>query len=102
MISSFTGVFLKLASRHSFFSFNFVAFYAVALCFLVLYAVLWQIVLRKLRLSVAYANTGIKIVYGFTWAYLLFGEIITVNMLVGAGLIIAGILILVTKDARKL
>ena len=100
LLLSFSGVLLKFASQHSIPSFGFLAFYTAALCIMAVYAILWQSVLKKIKLTLAYANTAIVIVYGYTWAFLIFGEVIRTNMVVGAGLIIAGIVVLVSKNAK--
>jgi len=100
MFFSFAGVFLKLASFYPFFSFKFVSFYAVALFIMVIYAFFWQIILSKFKLTTAYANKGIGIMWTFVWGRLFFGEAITINMIIGAMLIITGVILLVTKNVE--
>ena len=70
---------------------------AVLLC-LMLYAVLWQCVLKKFPLTTAFANKAIVVVWGIIWGWLWFEEAVTWNKVVGAAVIIAGILIVVREN----
>ena len=54
---------------------------------------IWQQVLKRLDLSVAFANKGITIIWGILWGILLFGEKITFGMVIGAIIVIAGIVV---------
>lgn len=56
-----------------------------------IYAMLWQQVLKHVELSVAYMFKGTALIFTMLLAYLLFGEPITPNNLIGAGIIIFGI-----------
>ena len=64
------------------------------------YALLWQQALRRVDLHVAYANRATATVWGLIWAYLIFGETITVWNMVGTGIILAGTF-LVNSDAEQ-
>lgn len=68
-------------------------YYGAALVCLGLYALLWQQILKTMPLVTAYANKGIVIIYGMFWGKVLFGEAITWNMLLGAVLIVIGMVI---------
>ena len=69
-------------------------------CFFVLgmYAILWQQVLKRFPLMVAYANRAIIIPLSMLWGVLLFNERITWNMVLGAAIIIGGIMLVVRSD----
>ena len=54
------------------------------------YAVLWQQVIRKVELSVAYANRAVALLWSLLWAVFLFGEKITAAQLLGIALVIIG------------
>ena len=58
-----------------------------------LYAVLWQQVLKRIELSVAYMFKGTSIIFVVLLAYLLFGEQITWNNILGAVIIVVGIVL---------
>ena len=68
-------------------------------CFMVfafmgLYAILWQKVIKKMELSVAYMNKGITVVWSLVWSAFLFHENVGVNHIIGTILIVLGIVIL--------
>ena len=58
-----------------------------------LYAVLWQQVLKRIELSMAYMFKGTSLIFVMLLAYILFGEQITWNNFVGAIIIICGIVL---------
>ena len=98
LIFSLNGILSKAAAGHPFLSVPFIAFYAGALFILAIYAVLWQQILKQMQLSVAYANRAIVVFWGMLWGKLVFNEEIRPNMIIGAVIIILGILIVVNSD----
>ncbi len=86
-----------MASREVFFSFNFFVFYGAVLALLFIYALLWQQILKSIPLSSAYLNKAIVVIWGMVWGAIFFGEKIKWNMILGAVIIIIGILVVV-KD----
>lgn len=100
LLFSATSIVNKLASRYGFFSLSFFVFYGSGLLILLIYAVLWQKILVRFDLSVAYANRASVTLMGMLWGVLIFQEKISWNMVFGAVIIIAGILIVVTKDDK--
>jgi len=98
LIFSLNGILSKAAAGHPFGSVPFISFYAGALFILTIYAVLWQQVLKRMQLSVAYANRAIVVFWGMLWGKLVFNEEIRPNMIIGAVIIILGILIVVKSD----
>lgn len=93
---SIGAIFSKMAAGQPMFSFKFFLFYGVVLANLGCYAILWQQILKKIPLTVAYANKAATIVWGLVWGLLFFGELITVGKVIGSMLIIAGVMIVVT------
>ena len=61
------------------------------------YAILWQQILKRLPLSVAYANRTVTVLFGMIWGALLFEEAITWNMILGAAIIMCGVVLLVKR-----
>ena len=90
----------KFATRYEMLSFQFVALYCLVFAILFLYAILWQQVLKRIPLTTAIANKSITIVWGMIFGLLLFGEGISLKMLIGAVLILSGILILSTEKEK--
>lgn len=104
-IYSLSDVFSKCASGQTFPGVLFFVFYGLVLVLLGVYALGWQQIIKRMPLSSAYANRAITIVWGIFWGALLFGESITVGKIVGALIIMAGIVIYAradrTQDARQ-
>lgn len=96
IIYSLTSVLSKSAADKT--GVVFVLLYGAVLCCLMLYAVLWQGVLKRFPLTTAFANKAIVIVWGILWGWLFFREEVTWNKLVGVAVIIVGILIVVREN----
>lgn len=86
----------KLAAGQELFSFKFFVFYGLVLFNLGCYAVFWQQILKRIPLTVAFANKAVTIVWGLLWGFLFFREAITIGKVIGSLFIIAGVLIVVT------
>lgn len=91
IIFSASSIMNKLASRYTLFSFRFLLFYGLSLSVLLLYAFLWQKVLRRFDLAVAYANRSVVTLLGMAWGILLFHEALTWKMVLGAVIILFGV-----------
>ncbi len=90
VIYTLAGVFGKCASEYEFLSFGFIACYGLEVFVLGVYAILWQQIIKKLDLSVAYANRSIAILWSLTWAAIFFGEKITLINMLGVLIVIVG------------
>lgn len=91
VIYTFSGIMAKLASGNEFLSFDFMKWYFIEFLILVIYAVLWQQILKKFDLSKAYTNKATAVIWSMIWAVLIFNEHITVNNIIGCIVIISGI-----------
>lgn len=87
------GIFTKYASQQIFLSSRYVVGLMGAIFVTMLYAVLWQQILKRIELSLAYMFKGTSIVFVMILAYWLFGEQITWNNILGAVIIIIGIVL---------
>ena len=87
------SIFTKYASQQEFMSWNYTVGLIGAIGMMGLYAVLWQQILKRIELSLAYMFKGTSIVFVMLLAYILFGEQITWNNIVGAIIIICGIVL---------
>lgn len=58
-----------------------------------IYAVIWQKVIKQIDLSVAYANKTVYLIWSQIWAVLLFHETLTPQNIVGLILVFAGVLV---------
>lgn len=99
---SLTGILSKSAAAQTFASGPFIALYGGMLVVLFVYALAWQQIIKRMPLTVAYANRAIDVVWGLLWGFLFFHESVTPHMLVGAALVIVGIVLFSIDDARSL
>lgn len=97
-IYSLGGVYSKMASQSAFLSFPFIFWYGLGLVNLFVYAIMWQQIIKHLSLTTAYANKAITIVWGILWGAVFFGEVITWNMVLGAVIVIIGVVLVVSAD----
>lgn len=94
MLYSVSGIFSKLAGAQDFLSLSFIALYGTVLGILLIYAFLWQKILRFFPLTTAFSNKAIIIPFGMIWGAVFFKEAITFQMILGAFVIISGVLII--------
>jgi uncharacterized membrane protein len=99
-IYTLSGVAGKFASGNSFLSWRFVLFYGAEICILGVYALLWQQIIKKFDLSVAYANRSIALLWSLIWAILFFHEKVTVQNMIGVLIVIAGTILVNIDDAE--
>lgn len=98
---SFGGVFSKTAANSPFLSMKFILCYGMVLFILVVYALGWQQIIKRMPLSSAYANKAVTVVWGIFWGIVFFGETLTVGKVVGAAIIVAGIVFYAFADKDK-
>lgn len=93
VLYSLTSVLSKSAGEFPLVSWQFIFIYGSVIMLLLLYAVLWQQVLKRMPLSVAFANKSVVIIWGIVWGVLFFHEEVQWKVFVGMVLIIAGIIL---------
>lgn len=98
MFFSLGGIFSKLASKQSFLSLKFILCYGSLLFIMFVYAIGWQQIIKRLPLTMAYANRAVTIVWGIIWGLLFFNEKLNVGKIIGAVIVIAGVLLYVTES----
>ncbi|MBQ9229397.1 MAG: transporter [Eubacterium sp.] len=97
-VYSFSGVCSKMASGEKFLSFKFILFYGGIIAILGVYAIVWQQILKHIPLTTAFCNKAVGIIWGIVWGVVIFRETVTWNMLVGAVIVIIGVIIVVKAD----
>lgn len=100
-VYSFSGYFSKKAAAEPFLSLPFLLLYGGMLAILVVYALGWQQIIKRLPLTTAFANKAVTVVWGIVWGALFFGEAVTAGKLAGAALIIAGVALFVRADGEE-
>ena len=93
-----SGIAAKYASNYDFLSFGFILCYGLEIFVLGVYAVIWQQIIKRVDISVAYANRSLAIFWSMLWAFLLFKEQITVQNLIGVALIFVGTWVVNSSD----
>ena len=93
------GIISKKAAQLDFLSAQFIILFLGLLILMLIYAILWQRVLKSTSLFIAYANKGTSILWTLLWASLFFNESISIQNIIGVLLIIIGIAV-VAKDGE--
>ena len=101
MFFSLGGIFSKLASRQPFLSLKFILCYGILLLIMFVYAIGWQQVIKRLPLTTAYANRAVTIVWGIIWGLLIFNEKLNAGKVIGAFIVIAGVILYVTEPDKE-
>ena len=100
-IYSINSVVAKFASAQEPFSLNFILLYGLELCVLGIYAILWQQLIKRMELSVAYSNKAVVLLWAMVFGALLFKEQITLTKVAGILLVIVGIVVLNSEEVKE-
>ena len=102
MLFSFTSVYSKAASgfynRGGLTSPMLYLFLFLMLLNCALYAVIWQKVIKKFELNVAYANRTVYLIWSQIWAVIIFHENLSVNNIIGMIIVFIGVLVVVAHE----
>lgn len=93
VIYTISSVMSKIASMNKDNILKFLFFFGMEFIILGLYAVLWQQMIKRFQLSVAYANRSMSLIWSMVWAVVFFHDKITVNNIIGVMLVILGTVI---------
>ena len=98
IVFTMSGICAKMSSRYEMMSPKFLLFIFLELAALGIYAIVWQQIIKRFDLSLAYANRATSIFWSMIWAAVLFGERVTVKNIIGVIVIFAGVM-MVNSDA---
>ncbi len=101
MVYSMSGICSKMASKQEFLSLRFILYYAGVIVLLAVYAVAWQQIIKRIPLTLAYANRAVTVVWGLVWGMIFFHEQVTVGKAVGAMLVVAGVVFYALADNKQ-
>lgn len=90
----------KLAAGYDFLSIGFISLYTGVLIICLLYALLWQQILKKMTLFTTYANKAVTVIWGLVWGRLIFKEHISGANIAGTFIIIIGICIVASGEKQ--
>lgn len=98
VIYTLSGIMSKNASANGDHMVRFLIFFGLEFVLLAVYAVLWQQIIKRFELSVAYANRSMAVLWSMLWAVLFFGDAITVKNMIGVLLVTIGTAIINTDE----
>jgi drug/metabolite transporter (DMT)-like permease len=101
MVFSLSSVCSKSASAQAFMSPKWILFYGTMILILGIYAIVWQQIIKRMPLTTAYANKAVAVVWGQIWGLLFFHENVTPGKIIGALIIVAGIVLYAKSDAEE-
>ena len=101
MLYSLSGIASKWAAEETFLSVRFCLCYACIIALLGVYAIGWQQIIKHLPLTTAFANKSVTIVWGVIWGALVFREEVTVGKVIGAVMVIAGVVLFAKAEPKK-
>lgn len=100
IIYTVSSVVAKFATGKELFSFSFFLFYGIEIMVLGVYALLWQQMIKKFDLSIAYANRAMALLWSALWAVILFKDSLSVKQIIGILIVIAGTIV-VNSDKKQ-
>lgn len=98
LIFTMVTVISKVASRYEFLSWGYLCAVILIVATLGVYAILWQQVIKKFSPSVAYSNKSVTTIWVLIFSNVFFNEGITLNNLLGAIIIILGVIMVSQSD----
>lgn len=97
-VYSSADFFSKLASGYVFLSLPYICCLGGVIIVLGIYTALWQMALKRVPLNQAYLFRSLGMVFGLAIAYLAFHESISWQNLLGAAIVLCGLLILLSEQ----
>ncbi|MBQ9735564.1 MAG: transporter [Clostridia bacterium] len=101
LLYAMSSICAKYASAMEFFSLPWFAVYALQILFLGIYALLWQQILKRMPLNVAFANKSVTLIWSMLFGVVLFQETLSPLHLAGAAIVLVGVILMVTEKAEK-
>jgi drug/metabolite transporter (DMT)-like permease len=100
VIYTLSIVVAKFATGQELFSFSFFLFYGLEIVILGVYAILWQQMIKRFDLSVAYANRAMALLWSAVWAIVLFRDTLALKQVIGIAFVALGTVI-VNSDHKQ-
>lgn len=93
VLYTFSGIAGKMAAQREFLSLQFILFMGLELFILGCYAIVWQQIIKRFPLSLAYVNRATSVFWSLLWAFLIFQERISWKNILGIIVIFIGIMV---------
>lgn len=97
IIYTINSIIGKLSAGEEFMSIRFILFYVAEVGVLGIYALLWQQMIKRFDLSIAYANRAMALIWSAVWAVVIFHESLSIKNIIGILLVIAGTVVVNTE-----
>ena len=97
IIYTINSIIGKLSAGEAFMSMRFILFYVAEVGVLGIYALLWQQMIKRFDLSIAYANRAMALIWSAVWAVVIFHESLSIKNIIGILLVIAGTVVVNTE-----
>lgn len=101
VIYTISSVMSKEASKSAGNLTRFLFFFGMEFVILAVYAVLWQQMIKRFELSVAYANRSMAVVWSMVWAVVFFHDTITLQNIAGVLLVVIGTILVNSENAKE-
>ena len=93
VLYTFSGIAGKFAVSYELLSVPFILCIGLELFILGCYAIIWQQIIKRFPLSIAYVNRATTVFWSLLWAFLIFNERITWKNILGIVIIFTGIMV---------
>ena len=97
IIYTINSIIGKLSAGEEFMSMRFILFYVAEVGVLGIYALLWQQMIKRFDLSIAYANRAMALIWSAVWAVVIFHESLSIKNIIGILLVISGTVVVNTE-----
>lgn len=100
-VYALSTVFSKFAAQEEHLTFRFFLFYGLVILLLGLYAIGWQQIIKRLPLTVAYANKAVSVIWGCIYGMIFFKEKLNTGKIIGGLLVVAGVVLFALSDTYE-
>lgn len=100
-VYSMVGLFSKSAAKYSFLSWDYIKYYLGVIIVLGIYALLWQQVIKKVPLNVAYANKAISVIWGLIWGIVIWNDAFRFGQAIGIIFIVIGVFLVGYEHGKR-
>ncbi len=101
MVYSLSTVAANMASKQDFLSLGYIMFFGLEFVILGIYAIMWQQIIKKFQLSIAYANKSMTLAWSMLWNFLIFSQGITPGKVFGVLLVMAGVIVMNMGEGKN-
>ncbi len=101
VVYSLSTVAANMASKQEFLSLKYILFFGLDFFILGVYAILWQQVIKKFQLSIAYANKAVTLLWSMLWNFIIFSQGITPGKVAGVLLVMVGAIVMNMGEGKN-